>query len=385
MQTIPFLTLALAAALSAASACQNAEGVRHGSELRADGRPSESGSDAVSQDGDGLSPSDGLGTDGVGVTKRDSDLDSAAGSDAAVADALGVIRDASPADTAEVAGMVPSHGLSYEAESGAQFGQAMTIACASCSNGKRVAIKADSGFTLSGLDAGGAGTNILSLSYVNGGPNNLSIYVGVNGNDSQRFLGVFPPTGGWNTVSSVSLSMSGFKPGTNNSLQFFIDAQLGAPDLDRITMFADTDPGILLDHCSRLAWKATASVTAGDGSGPAGGIDGDVTTRWANNRPQDGTDWYQVDFGASVVLGSITLNTQIYPNDYPRGFAILGSSDGFEFGPTPFATGNGTVGSTVINFSQQVVRAVRVKQTGAMQTGNWWQIAEFQVTCSRAP
>jgi hypothetical protein len=138
-----------------------------------------------------------------------------------------------------------------------------------------------------------------------------------------------------------------------------------------------------VDSCDRTHWTAKASVTGGDGAGPPGGIDGDLTTRWANNRSQNGTDFYTVDFGGPVKLTKITLNnTMAYPDDYPGAYAVYGSSDGTTFDATPFVTGNGTTGSTVITFAQRTVRAVRVNQTGTTRSTNWWQIGELQVACS---
>jgi hypothetical protein len=143
------------------------------------------------------------------------------------------------------------------------------------------------------------------------------------------------------------------------------------------------DAGASVNYCDRIHWKATASVTGGDGAGPIGGIDGSLTTRWGNNKSQDGTDWYQVDFGGQIKLRNITLNnTQAYPDDYPGAYAVYGSSDGVAFDANPFVTGNGTTNSTVINFSERTMRAVKIKQTGTSRNANWWQIGEFQPSCS---
>ena len=141
--------------------------------------------------------------------------------------------------------------------------------------------------------------------------------------------------------------------------------------------------GGAVNYSDRTHWTAKASVTAVDGAGPVGGIDGDLTTRWANNRGQNGTDYYVVDFGGTVTLTKITLNnTQAYPDDYPGAYAVYGSSDGTTFDASPFVTGAGATGSTVITFTQRSVRAVRVNQTGTTRAGNWWQIGEFQVDCA---
>jgi hypothetical protein len=143
------------------------------------------------------------------------------------------------------------------------------------------------------------------------------------------------------------------------------------------------DAGVPINYCDHANWKATASITGGDGAGPVGGIDGNLTTRWGNNRGQDGTDWYQVDFGGQVKLKGLKLdNTQTYPDDYPGGYAVSGSTDGVTFDANPFVTGNGTTGTTIITFAERTVRAVKIKQTGTARSTNWWQIGELLPTCS---
>jgi hypothetical protein len=270
----------------------------------------------------------------------------------------------------------------YEAETGALFGKSTRVACPTCSNGQRVALAPDSGVTLSNLVAPEAGTDAVVIYYTNADTRSHSIYVGVNGTASQMLFSVFPPTGGAGNVSSISVPLSGFNAGSNNTLTFFIDTELPAPDLDRIVLLPTSVVNATGNACVRTAWKASASVTGGDGGGPAAGIDGNLTTRWANNRPQNGSDWYEVDFGAFVKLAQITLNnTQAFPNDYPGSYAIYASLDGVQFEATPFVAGAGTPNATVINFSQRTVRAIKIAQVGAARSQNWWQIGELQVIC----
>ncbi|MEA2699179.1 MAG: type domain, partial [Myxococcales bacterium] len=91
---------------------------------------------------------------------------------------------------------------------------------------------------------------------------------------------------------------------------------LGVADITAATDGSATDGPLLNNFCDRASWRATAS--RGDGPGPFAGIDGNLATRWSSLRGQDGTDWYQVDFGGPVKLTNITLNnTQVSPYDYP--------------------------------------------------------------------
>jgi hypothetical protein len=372
MRNVLHAVLSVTSVAIIAAGC-DAQALRGGTEALEPDGPVERPSDASRSDAlDAAASMEGGAADSSG----DADGGGATARDGYSFSGDAPLGDAADAETSD------SQGVSYQAVSGVPFGGVMTIACSSCSNGERVRLSADSGFTINNVDAGTSGTHVLTIFYTNGDSIARSIYVGVSGNESQAFLGVFPPTGDWNMISSVSLTVSGFRAGTNNTVEFFIDSEHSAPDLDRIVMMPASTPTNLVDHCNFLTWQATASITAGDGSGPIGAIDGNLNTRWANNRYQDGTDWFQVDFGGLVKLTNITLNTQIYPNDYPGAFAVFGSADGITFNAMPFATGTGTVGSTVIDFSQQDVWAIKINQTGSSRSSNWWQIAELQTTCS---
>jgi hypothetical protein len=138
-----------------------------------------------------------------------------------------------------------------------------------------------------------------------------------------------------------------------------------------------------LDHCDHLSWRVAASVTTGDGGGPRAAVDGDLTTRWASNRLQDGTDWFSVDFGAPVTLSGIILdNSGTYPSDYPGAYAIYASSDGVSYEGGPFVTGSGTQTRTVINFPARRLQAIWISQVGTSRASNWWQIGELLATCA---
>ena len=133
------------------------------------------------------------------------------------------------------------------------------------------------------------------------------------------------------------------------------------------------------DHCDRSKWKASASTPMG----AALAIDGDPTTRWRNGRFQDGTDWFAVDFGGPVTLSNITLDDAgIYRADYPGAYEVRGSPDGVTFDDTPFASGDGAEGATVIDFAPRTLRAVKVSQVGASNATHWWGIGELRTACT---
>jgi hypothetical protein len=133
------------------------------------------------------------------------------------------------------------------------------------------------------------------------------------------------------------------------------------------------------DHCDRSKWKASGSAPVGS----AFAIDGDLTTRWANGKFQDGSDWFAVDFGGPVTLSSITLNDAgAYRADYPGAYEVRGSLDGVTFVDPPFVAGNGAEGATVIDFAPRTLRAVKVSQVGTANPTHWWGIGEFQMACT---
>jgi hypothetical protein len=192
------------------------------------------------------------------------------------------------------------------------------VVCSTCSKGKRVNLKADSGVTIGNIDAGGAGTHMIVVSYTNGDSRKRTLYIGVNGGDSQAFFSVFPPTGAWDKVASVAITLSGFRAGTNNVVSFFIDTEQPPPDLDRVEVIPTAHLGATAS-CDHEDWEATASVTVGDDPGPKGAL------------------------------------------------------------AAPFATGNGAANTTVVNFAQHIVRAVKIAEVGAARSPSWWQIGEIEV------
>lgn len=359
--------IVLAAALGT-GACAGGEAMSRG-----DGGPGDAGpADDVSSDAssDASSPVDAApDVDDAAVT--DGSTDETGAVDAPADDTGGT----SSPDGSDGAASVPK----YEAESGSLFGQAKIVVCASCSGGKAVSYAPDSGFSLSNVAAPRTGMNALVIDYVNSDTKSRSIYLGINGSFSQLLMAVFPPTGG--NVQTLSVPLGGFKAGSDNMLTFFIDTELTAPLIDRVSIERTSITSTTGDACDRHSWKASASVSSGSGS-PGAAIDGDLRSSWSTNHAQNGTDWFVIDFGALVKLPRITLDdSQAAPDDYPGGYAVSSSVDGVKFEATPFITGAGSYSKTVIDFSQRTVRAIKITQTGSARAPHWWQIGELQVVC----
>jgi hypothetical protein len=117
-----------------------------------------------------------------------------------------------------------------------------------CGNGKRVSwIRKGTGLTLNGVRAAVAGTNNIVVYYTNGDPigsPTRTLLVSVNGGPDQSRD--FAATGKkWDDVVSTTITLSGFKAGNTNTVDFYADGQHAAPDLDWIEVvpFAGTASG----------------------------------------------------------------------------------------------------------------------------------------------
>ena len=285
-------------------------------------------------------------------------------------------------------------GQTFQAENTTLSGKAAPIACANCGGGYRVGyigMTTTSTVTLKNVNVAQGGINNLIVYYVDGDPSTWApraFNISVNGG-AQQYTTFTPTGGGWNDnasllVGSVNVSLTGFNAGSNNTITFAAASGtgVGVPDLDWVEVMPSAQ-----NYCNSSNWTATASNsynTGGASIGPDGAFDGNLATRWSTGLMQNGgSDWYQVDFGGDVSIGNITLNNADFTTDYPAQYAVYGSSDGATFDSSPFVTGNGASGSTVINFPKRTVRAVKVVQSGTSNSTHWWGIGEFQTSsCS---
>ncbi|HEX4403259.1 MAG TPA: discoidin domain-containing protein, partial [Polyangia bacterium] len=107
-----------------------------------------------------------------------------------------------------------------------------------------------------------------------------------------------------------------------------------------------------------------------------------LTDRWTTNSGSYAGQYVQIDFTGSINLSRITLDdSQTSGGDYPGAYAVFSSSDGVNFSSTPFVTGSGTSGQTVISFQQENIRAIRIQATSTTN-GGWWSIGEIETNCS---
>jgi len=148
------------------------------------------------------------------------------------------------------------------------------------------------------------------------------------------------------------------------------------------------------DHpiTAKATWVATASsASLGNGmetdglyNPPEHMTDGNYSERWSSGKKQDGTEWIQIDFGATVNLTGITLNVNNDTGDYPRHYEVrLTKAADPTFKGTVLVADDGMPGNTVVLFKGIVSgRYLTVRQTTALVDGPWWTIAEVLATCS---
>jgi hypothetical protein len=134
--------------------------------------------------------------------------------------------------------------------------------------------------------------------------------------------------------------------------------------------------GVMVGSLSRAGWVASASSTESGGS-PAKAIDGNIATRWSTGATQTSGQWFEIDMGLTNTFYGLVLDAGSSSSDYPRGYQVRVSNDGNNWG-NPVASGVGTSAVTMIVFSTQMTRFVRVTQTGSV-SGLWWSIHEFYV------
>ena len=132
----------------------------------------------------------------------------------------------------------PGPGTSYEAEASNNTlaGGAVVASCSGCSGGEKVGYVGNNAGTLTfnGVSASSAGNYTLTIYYTNGQGSNRTASLSVNGGSPITLS--FPPTSDWNTVGSISTTVS-LNAGSNNTLEFFNPTSGSwAPDFDRIVI-----------------------------------------------------------------------------------------------------------------------------------------------------
>jgi hypothetical protein len=109
---------------------------------------------------------------------------------------------------------------------------------------------------------------------------------------------------------------------------------------------------------------------------PSNALDRDSTTRWSTGQAQANGDWFLLDMGSLHSFSSITLDSGAHNKDYPRGYQVFVSTNGFNW-DNVIADGNGSGQVVTISFATQSARFIKVVLT--VNASKWWSISEFNV------
>jgi O-glycosyl hydrolase len=132
-------------------------------------------------------------------------------------------------------------------------------------------------------------------------------------------------------------------------------------------------PSRVAQLLSRSGWVVTASSSASSAP-PANAVDSNALTRWTTGQQQASGQWFQIDLATVQAFNRIIMDAGA--GEFPRSYQIYVSNDGIKWG-SPIASGVGSSQSTTVSFPSQVVRYLRVVQTGSASAS--WSLTEFNV------
>ncbi len=140
----------------------------------------------------------------------------------------------------------------------------------------------------------------------------------------------------------------------------------------------------------RSSWVATASEfsnactvpTDALCNPPAYAVDADPTTRFSTGTKQLGTEWLQIDLGASGTVDQVTLS--VSNGDYGRHIQIRMSNTANDTAAPVLVEQDGMTGLQAFDFAPKTARYVLISQTGMLMTGeiSWWSVQDATVTCN---
>ncbi len=140
----------------------------------------------------------------------------------------------------------------------------------------------------------------------------------------------------------------------------------------------------------RSSWVATASVYSNACTvpsdalcnPPAYAIDADPTTRFSTGTKQVGTEWLQIDLGASGTVDQVTLS--VSNGDYGRHIQIRMSNTANDAAAPVLVEQDGMTGLQAFKFTPKTARYILISQTGMLMTGeiSWWSVQDATVTCN---
>ncbi len=105
-------------------------------------------------------------------------------------------------------------------------------------------------------------------------------------------------------------------------------------------------------------------------------IDGDLGTRWTTDADQTPGQTFTIALNDQQSFDRIILGANQSENDYPRSYVVEVSDDGNTW--IEVQSGEGTIGTTVIDFADQNASFIRIEQQGSSNRF-WWSIHELAV------
>ncbi len=126
-----------------------------------------------------------------------------------------------------------------------------------------------------------------------------------------------------------------------------------------------------------LSSKGWALFASSDPSHTGSAVDGVAGSRWATRTVQSPGQFFQIDMQKTQRFNQIVLASEGNPFDYPRGYKVLVSNDGVNWG-SAIASGAGNSATTTISFAARTARYIRIEQTGS-HNSHWWSIHELSV------
>jgi hypothetical protein len=248
--------------------------------------------------------------------------------------------------------------------------------------GKRVGyIGPAKGVKFSSVTAPASTSNII-VYYTNGDSYNLTRYLSFSVNGGAPQVKPFGGLQDWSHPRGAAVTLTGFNTGSSNTIYVTADPNDPAPDLDWIEVVGTSSTVPNTGLCQQSLWNVTTNI-AGD-TDTSLLQNGSGSTRWTSNRAQQVGDYIQVDFQGLVNVSTITLDNSNdgSAGDYPGTIGAYTSQDGTNFSSTPVVTVNGANNKTVISFTQENMRAIRLKITSARSP--WWSVGELTTDCNLA-
>ena len=135
-------------------------------------------------------------------------------------------------------------------------------------------------------------------------------------------------------------------------------------------------------HRIDVAGEATLSLSASHNNRHTGSdnlsqaLDGQPSTRWSSQTPQQPGMWFEIDLNEPRQVSGLVLDTAASPNDHPRGYRVLLSTDHSSWAEV--ARNDQNTRPLDVSFTPRTARFIRIEQTGRSDSW-WWSIHELTV------